>query len=61
MKIYLAGIPANEKKDRSNYKEIITRLFSYYEIKENRFGCNDIFNLIYKNKKRRNENIYRRA
>jgi len=49
MKIYLAGTPGTEERERDWQKIAKTRLFSYWDIQQNQFGVPFAFDLIKKN------------
>jgi hypothetical protein len=53
MKIYLAGTPGIESREREWQKILKRRLLSYWDIQRNQFAIPFAFNLI----KERNENL----
>ena len=57
MKIYLAGTPGIESREREWQKKIKGRLLSYWDISQNQFSVPFAFNLI----KQRYENLVSRS
>ena len=57
MKIYLAGTPGTEIREREWQKKIKGRLLSYWDISQNQFSVPFAFNLI----KQRYENLVSRS
>jgi hypothetical protein len=55
MKIYLAGTPGIEERERNWQKIIRGRLLSYWDIQQNQFGVPFAFKLI------KNENLVSRS
>jgi hypothetical protein len=49
MKIYFAGTPGIEERERNWQSVIKTRLLSFWDIKNNQFSIPFAFNLIKKN------------
>ena len=48
MRIYLASFKAKETKESGDQYDITNRLLSYYEIKTNAFGCQNLFKILIK-------------
>lgn len=53
MKIYFAGTPGIESREREWQRMLKSRLLSYWDIQQNQFSIPFAFNLI----KERNENL----
>ena len=57
MKIYLAGTPGIESRERDWQKKLTSRLLSYWDIHQNQFAVPEAFDLI----RRRNEDLVSRG